>query len=300
MDKKKSWNIVKLFLKISFTVAALWIVYTKIELDKLSQIRQQANPWFFLPALIFYALSQLISSYRLLNFFRNISLPVSVKQNMRLYLLGMFYNLFLPGGIGGDGYKILYLKKRFDTTHKKLFSAVFFDRLSGLWAIGLIVVVLSLFIPLLQQYSYWAILVYVIGTFFYYLIVKRYFSLHARRFAKAHLLALCVQSFQLISAAFIIAALGHSGLFTPYLFIFMGSALATLFPFSVGGLGIREIVSQWGASAISINENISVLLSFCFYLISALVALSAIFILFNKEKAVPVAENIKKEAGSGQ
>lgn len=297
MDKKKSWNIIKLFLKISFTVAALWIVYNKIDLDKLSEIRQQANPWYFLPALVFYALSQLISSYRLLNFFRNISLPISVKQNIRLYLIGMFYNLFLPGGIGGDGYKILNLKRRFDTTHKKLFGAVFFDRLSGLWALGLIVVVLACFIPLISQYAYWGILAYAAGTLLYYLIIKRYFTLHSGRFIKVHLLGLCVQGFQLISAAFIIKALGYDTLYTPYLFIFMSSALATLFPFSVGGLGIREIVSQWGASAISINENLSVLLSFCFYLISAFIALSAIFVLFNKEEEQQssVSESKKEE-----
>ena len=64
----------------------------------------------------------------------------------------------------------------------------------------------------------------------------------------------------------------------------MMSSLATLFPFSVGGLGIREIASQWGASTINLDENLSVLLSLCFYLVTALVALSAIYILFDRKK----------------
>jgi glycosyltransferase 2 family protein len=294
MDKKKSWNIIKLFLKISFTVAALWIVYTKIDFKKLSAIKQETNLWFLAPAVFFFILSQFVSSFRLMNFFKNISLPITVRQNLRLYLLGMFYNLFLPGGIGGDGYKILTLKRRFDTTHKKLFGAIFFDRLSGLWALCLIIVVLSGFIPMVKDYFYWIISGYAAGTFIYYLAMRRYFPLHVHHFIPSHLLAILVQSFQLCSAVCILAALGHDGLFIPYLFIFMMSSFATLFPFSVGGLGIREIASQWGASAISLDKDLSVLLSLGFYLTSALVALTAVFILFDKKRFPAEVKNADK------
>jgi glycosyltransferase 2 family protein len=34
------------------------------------------------------------------------------KHIIQLYLLGIYYNLFLPGGIGGDGYKIYLLKQK--------------------------------------------------------------------------------------------------------------------------------------------------------------------------------------------
>jgi hypothetical protein len=33
-------------------------------------------------------------------------LKLNPKYNLRLYFLGLFYNVLLPGGIGGDGYKI--------------------------------------------------------------------------------------------------------------------------------------------------------------------------------------------------
>lgn len=284
MDKKKNWNIIKLFLKIVFTVAALWIVYNKVDLKTLSVIGQNANPWFLLPALTFFILSQTISCFRLLNFFRNISLPISAMQNFRLYLMGMFYNLFLPGGLGGDGYKVFILKKRFDTTHRKVFTAIFLDRTAGLWALGFIIAILATFIPLLQPYSYWAAPAYLASTYVYYLIIKRFFPQHERRFVKVHLMALAVQTCQMINAAFIIATLGIEDWYLPYLFIFMLSSLSTLFPFSVGGLGAREIVILWGATALGLDKDFSVSISLSFYFISAFVALSGIFILFDKKR----------------
>ncbi len=47
----------------------------------------------------------------------------------------MFYNLFLPGGIGGDGYKIYLLQKNYQTGTKKIFGAVLADRISGMVAL---------------------------------------------------------------------------------------------------------------------------------------------------------------------
>src|SRR5690606_19345065 len=98
----------------------------------------ESNPAFLFLALITFVLSQIISASRLNTFFKGIGLKISEVYNFKVYLLGMFYNLFLPGGIGGDGYKIFLLRKKFKVRGRILFQAIFFDRLSGLWALGLI------------------------------------------------------------------------------------------------------------------------------------------------------------------
>src|SRR5690606_18716449 len=140
-------------------------------LNALSRIWNNAIVWLFVPALLFFALSQLISSFRLLNFFKNIELPISVKHNIILYVQGMFYNIFLPGGIGGDGYKILTLRNQYNTASKQIFSAVFFDRLSGLWALGFLIVLLSLFVPLFNDYTLPIAGVFVAGSTIYYFVI---------------------------------------------------------------------------------------------------------------------------------
>jgi hypothetical protein len=50
----------------------------------------------------------------------------------------MFYNLFLPGAISGDAYKVVLLTRKYDVSYKKITAAVLLDRFSGLLALGLI------------------------------------------------------------------------------------------------------------------------------------------------------------------
>ncbi|HEX5023831.1 MAG TPA: lysylphosphatidylglycerol synthase transmembrane domain-containing protein [Agriterribacter sp.] len=283
MDRKRIWNIVKLFLKLAVTGVALWLVYKNIDTNALALIWENANAWLFVPAFLFFALSQYISSFRLLNFFRNIQLAVPVTYNLVLYIQGMFYNIFLPGGIGGDGYKILAIHKQFRAPRKDIFSAVFFDRLSGLWALCFLIVVLSLFVPLFNEYTWLVAAGFVFGTVAYYLVIRYFFARHIYRFFRVHALALLVQSCQLICVLFILNALGCTGSYLSYLIIFLLSTLATLFPFSIGGLGAREIAMVWAATILFLNKDMAVSVSLCFYFISAILSLTGVIFLFRQK-----------------
>src|SRR5437773_6592381 len=83
-------------------------------------------------------LSKLFSAFRLNIYLRNIRIELPEWENIKLYWLGMFYNLFLPGSISGDGYKVILLKRKFNSSYKKTSAAVLLDRFSGLTALGLI------------------------------------------------------------------------------------------------------------------------------------------------------------------
>ena len=48
-----------------------------------------------------------------------------------LCYVGMFYNLFLPGGIGGDAYKVYQLRKYHQGRTFAIVQAMIFDRLNG-------------------------------------------------------------------------------------------------------------------------------------------------------------------------
>lgn len=278
----KTKNYLKLALKIVFTGAAMWLVYTRLDFSALQKLWVNANGWFFVPAVIAFIASQLVSSLRLLNFFRNIELPISFKANMRLYLLGMFYNLFLPGGIGGDGYKIVTLKRQYNTTHKEVFSAVFFDRLSGLWALFTLLILFTFSLPLLDQYAWWLLLLLIVGTLAYYLVLKYFFKRMIKRFVTTHLLAIGVQSLQLLAVSFILFALGIDQNQLLYFAIFLASSLASLVPISIGGLGAREVAIMWAANYMGLDKGVAVSVSLCFYFISMFTALSAVFLLFKK------------------
>lgn len=284
---KKAWNIIKPILKLVFTVLALWVAYRSIDFSALQKIWREANGWYFIPAVITFFCCQVVTSIRLLQFLRNIGLPISMRSNFRLFLLGLFYNLFLPGGIGGDGYKIVALKQRYAfTTHKAVFSAVFFDRLSGLWAMALLVAIFSFSLNAVRVYSGWVIAVFILGTGIYYFVLRNYFRKLSGPFFKTHLLAIAAQLLQLITVAFILTALGCTTSYWPYFAIFILSSVASLFPFSIGGLGAREVAIVWGANTFGLNPDLAVSITLSYYVITLGLALTAILILFRKERGL--------------
>jgi uncharacterized membrane protein YbhN (UPF0104 family) len=284
MEKKKIWNVLKTLLKISITGLSLYLVSRKVEFNDLKDAFEKSNPIFLFLAFIAFVISQLISSSRLNTFFKGIGLKISETYNFKIYLLGMFYNLFLPGGIGGDGYKIFLLKKNFEIKGRRLLQAIFFDRLSGLWALGLINATLVIFIPYLGVPNWVPVLVVAIGTIAYYMIMRKFFSDYSTYFVLSHIKALMVQSMQVISVILILYALNFEGKFSPYLFMFLVSSLVAIFPFTVGGLGARELVFVYGAQYFEMDQHLAVIISLLFYCISALLSFSGIYFVFNPQK----------------
>lgn len=284
MEKKKIWNILKTLLKISITGLSLYLVSRKVEFNDLKDAFEKSNPIFLFLAFVAFVISQLLSSSRLNTFFKGIGLKISETYNFKIYLLGMFYNLFLPGGIGGDGYKIFLLRKKFEIKGRRLLQAIFFDRLSGLWALGLINATLVIFIPYLGVPNWVPVLVVAIGTIAYYVIMRKFFGDYSTYFVLSHIKALMVQSMQVISVILILYALNFEGKFSPYLFMFLVSSLVAIFPFTVGGLGARELVFVYGAQYFEMDQHLAVIISLLFYCISALLSFSGIYFVFNPQK----------------
>jgi uncharacterized membrane protein YbhN (UPF0104 family) len=304
-NNKKWWRITKNILKFAVTAFALYWVFSKVDVKDVKDAFFTSNPLYLFLAFLAYAISIAIGASRLNEYFRGIGLRLGERYNFKLYMLGLFYNIFLPGGVGGDGYKIYFLRKKFDARGRKLFSAVFFDRLSGLWALSLITALLAVFIPQIDIPRELPILVVALGTVAYYFIMRRYFKDFIGRFFIAHIKALGVQSMQVVCAILLLYALGYEGKFAPYLFMFLISSLVAVVPFTVGGLGAREMVNVYGAQLFNMDTHLAVIFSLLFYVTSALMAaLGAYFILRPRslgEERLPSAgevENEMAEAGS--
>src|SRR5215217_5862135 len=161
--KKKESKIVtflKLLLKLVITALCFWYITTKIDFGKALNALFEANWIFLFIALLFFILSKILSAFRLNIYFRNIKLQLPQWTNIKLYWLGMFYNLFLPGAISGDAYKVVLLNRRYKISYKKTSSAVLLDRFSGVLALG---VILSVYGVIVLQNKTWDVLL-VIGA----------------------------------------------------------------------------------------------------------------------------------------
>lgn len=271
-------NRLKQLLKIVISAAALYLVFSKISFEEVLAVYRQAN-WLWLPvAVLLFATSKLVAALRLNRFFGAVGVPLSEKQNIRLYLLGMFYNLFLPGGIGGDGYKVYYLKRRYEAETKHIISAVVLDRIAGLAALAALAAILAVFLRLfLSQYLKFLPLLIIPAYFIARYIIRRYFSLFTKIFNSVLLLSLGVQSVQLLSAFCILQAMGQQQLIMSYLFLFLVSSLAAAIPFTIGGAGARELTFLYGSGLFGIDVHAAVALSLTFYLITVLVSATGLW-----------------------
>lgn len=272
----------KRLLKISITLWALYYVFSHIDIDTLLDILKTSDPGYLVLAFLAFNASKIISAIRLNRYFRALGILLTERNNLRLYYLGMFYNLFLPGGISGDGYKIYLLAKRHNSSYKKLFQATLLDRISGLSALLFlagILFVFSSFSGLLAPLPYLAILGVITIIPVIYLMTKKFFADYVTIFGTTTLLAFIVQLLQLLSAASIVWALPETtASMTDYLTLFLISSVVAVLPISIGGIGVRELTFLYGFSLIGGDTTTAVTFSLIFFTITALSSLLGIFV----------------------
>lgn len=292
--KFKVWRFLKVFLKFGITAFALFWVFSNTDLKALYQNIIHSNPLYISLAFVAYLSSQLIASSRINLFFKAIGLRLNQLYNYKLYLLGMFYNMFLPGGIGGDGYKIFFINKHFGTETKKLIMAKFLDKLSGVWALCCLILIQLLFIPQLYLPKSLVIVLVVAGTAVCFILYQLFFKQFKPYFLNTHLRAFCLQFSQVICVSFILLGLGFEGSLLPYLVIFLASAFMALFPFTIGGLGSRELVFLYGAKYFGLDPQIAVTVSLMFFTISAICSLPGAYFIFKTSGIHPDKNQLKQ------
>ena len=281
-------NQLKTALKILLTGAALYLVFQKIDTAQLLELSKNLSwPWL-LPAIALFVGSKVATAIRLNHYFANIHLLLSAWENWRLYLIGMFYNLFLPGGIGGDGYKVYLLNNQFKTPVKELLKASLLDRLGGLVAIVALLLTLLGLIELPWQGSAtwtWKILLLaaalgVIPAF--WLLQKVLFSNFLPSFWQGIVWSFVGQLAQMASVFCLLLALGVQDNFLAYQAVFLLSSIVAVLPLTIGGVGARELVVVYAHSYAGIQETEAVAFSLLFFLISAAVSLSGAWIKWER------------------
>jgi len=301
MDKKKIIYVGKFLLKIIVTVLLVYLISKKIDFVKVKDIFLKSNPLFLVLAFLAYVASQFVASWRLLNFLQSIGMRVGYWYNLRLYFLGLFYNVFLPGGIGGDGFKIYILRKKYQLPTKRIVLAILLDRVSGVWAIGMLGVALIILIPKIEIAATLPVLALVLGTAIYYGGLRKFFPDYASNFIIKHVKASAVQSLQLISVIFILLSQGFSGKFSPYLFSFLVSSLASVIPVTFGGFGLREYVMTHASGIFDMDQALAVFVTLTFLLLSTIAALPGMYFVyrsteFSNPPSEEEAEAFEKEA----
>jgi glycosyltransferase 2 family protein len=285
--ESKASKLVKLLLKIAVTAICLWYVSGKINFQKAGIALQNANWLYIFPALIAFVFSKLLAAIRLNIYFRNINIHIAEWQNIKLYWLGMFYNLFLPGSISGDAYKVILLTKKYNTPYKKTTAAVLLDRFSGLLGLGLILAIYSIIVLHNTLYIAAIIAGIFLAAVILYLVIKNWLKDFIGSFFPTLLLGIVVQALQVACAYLIMTSQNIPFNQTEYIFLFLVSSVVAVLPLTIGGLGAREVVFLEGSKYFGLIRENSVVISILFYLITLFTSAWGLFYVFKsplKEK----------------
>ena len=289
-ESKKKGGIkgyLKFILKLAITCLALYYISTKIDLKEVFEQIKQANIWWFIAGILAFHLSKLIASFRVLEFYKEIAVYLSIPDNIRLHYIGMFYNLFLPGSIGGDGYKIFLIKKNSDAKTRHLISAALLDRLSGLSILvllGALLLLNSTFDPPEDWWKIVSVFIAIASVPAFYLVVRIFFKRFKGAFLKTTVLSVFVQLGQILCAYFVLRSLGIDSYYWDYFSLFMISSVVAVIPFTVAGVGARELVFMYGYQYLNIDSTKAIGFTLLFFLALAITSLTGILFTFGRDE----------------
>lgn len=115
-----------------------WIFHDPAKRAQMVQALGKADPLWLVPAFFCFGLVLVCGAFRWQLLMRVQGISLSWFRVWQLVMIGMFYNLFLPGGTGGDLVKIFYAVREAPRSKSAVFLSVVVDRLAGMFALILV------------------------------------------------------------------------------------------------------------------------------------------------------------------
>jgi glycosyltransferase 2 family protein len=277
MNRQVLKNIAKLLLKLAVGGAALGYVLYKIDLAESMRLLATIRVIPFLGAILFFIGSKLVSAYRQSTLLNDLRMGIGLETNAKLYWKGMFYNFFLPGGISGDGYKVVFLARKFTQSNRSIFMAILYDRIYGVVALLVFLVLFYYFLPVYTAFRPFAWAAAPLLLAVTWVFTKYVSPQHLASFPSLMTSSFVVQVLQLLSCLFLLMALQIESDHLTYLFIFLVSSVVAVLPLTIGGMGAREITFYYFAGLLHLQAGTSVMVSLLFFLISLASSLPGFF-----------------------
>lgn len=141
--------------KLIVSAGILALVLTRMDFYQVWVQFQYLSPSFIIFALLFYTGCQLLSCWRWQVVLWSSGHSAPMSSLLSSYFAGMFLNIFLPGALGGDVYRVYRVAQSTKDSEVALVS-VFLERFTGLAALsGLAVIGL---VPAFKLIGRWDIL----------------------------------------------------------------------------------------------------------------------------------------------
>jgi uncharacterized protein (TIRG00374 family) len=125
-----------ILLQIMVTTGGIWYVFhdSRTRAQIAGALRHADSRWVF-AGWICYCAVELLATVRWQILLRIQGISISSVQAGAVVMIGLFFNQFLPGGVGGDAMRLYFIFKQSPTKKIGATLSVAMDRLFGLLAI---------------------------------------------------------------------------------------------------------------------------------------------------------------------
>lgn len=130
-----SW---KLTLKIGFGIALLAVLLLQVDAREFVATLRATDPWIFLWAVVVAAIGNALRTWKWKVLLDALDARVGFNRLHAVTYMALFFNNFLPGSLGGDGFRVLRTAEAAGGAADAA-AVVVMDRLTGLIALVLFV-----------------------------------------------------------------------------------------------------------------------------------------------------------------
>ncbi len=277
-------------MKLVVSAGLLWLLFDKAGGAQVAGLLKSISPLYIVAASLVYLLAQLVSSFRwrLL-----LSERFAITRLYSLYLVGSFFNIFLPGIVGGDAVKVYYLYKGTGKGTQAL-GSVFMDRYAGfvaLVALGLLAYPfgfkhfggtwLQWLLPVIAAgFAGASVLIFgmrlgggrlkKLSAFYDYF--HQYLG-QKKVFIKALGLSVVIQGMAMFCVYLLSIGFGLDVPFLAYVVFMPIITTVSAVPLSISGLGVREASFVLLLSSVGVSTEEAMALSFAWFISMALASL---------------------------
>jgi glycosyltransferase 2 family protein len=322
--RSNKWFLFISRLGISFLL--LTLLFRKIDISLFSEVLRNANLSIFLVCFFFYIFLYIPLAYRWKLLLIVIGIKVPIIRLFKTYLIGTFFNRFLPTTIGGD------LARGFDLYRstqmgREITVSIFIERFLGFTSLMIIAVsaLCISYTSLRDLHLAWLVLGVAIVYFFVLLVlflptitinydqilkkltlyrigdklnvIPRAITLYRTSpsvLIKTILLSLILQSLT-IFIYYILSNALHLSIPLMYMFLFFPIInMVSMIPISLGGLGLREGMTIYLFQKIGVESAHAMGLSIAWYCIIILSGIlgGIVFTIQNMNHSAPSSPHV--------
>lgn len=130
------------FIKIAVSVGLIVFLFYKLSPSNLLAHLERVKPWQILASAAVFFASVVMGAYQWHLLLKAGGIALPFRKTFKVYFVGLFFNNFLPAGVGGDVVKI-YDVSRVGNDPYQVFAVTMLDRVIGIAGLSVLALVAS-------------------------------------------------------------------------------------------------------------------------------------------------------------